>query len=33
MEGRVVQLELTADRMTWVTMSRLHTAQLKVSKE
>lgn len=33
MAGRVVQLELSADRMTWVSMNRPDTAQLKVSKE
>lgn len=33
MAGRVVQLELTADRMTWVTMNGPDTARLKVNKE
>lgn len=33
MAGRVVQLEPTADRMTWVNMSGPDTARLKVSKE
>lgn len=33
MADRAIQLELTADRMTWVTILRPDTAQLKVDKE
>lgn len=33
MAGRVVQLELTADRMTWVTVNGSYTARVKVNEE
>lgn len=33
MADRVVQLELTADRMTWVNIHRPDTAQHKVNKK